>query len=82
LEAQNQHINQLLECCKNSDQQAKIQIYKDYYKAMFNAAFRILKDDFEAEDIMQEIFLTAFTKLNTFKGEIAFGCMVEANCYQ
>ncbi len=49
---------------------------------MFNAAFRILKDDFEAEDIMQEIFLTAFTKLNTFKGEIAFGCMVEANCYQ
>ena len=77
MEAQNQHINQLLERCKNSDQQAQMQIYKGYYKAMFNVAFRILKDDFEAEDMMQEAFLTAFTKLNTFKGEVAFGAWLK-----
>ena len=69
----NQHINQLLTRCKKSDKHAQMQIYKDYYRAMYNTALRILKDEFEAEDIMQEAFLTAFTKLDSFKGEVTFG---------
>ncbi len=44
---------------------------------MYNTAFRILKDSFEAEDVMQESFLTAFTKLGTFKGEVAFGAWLK-----
>lgn len=44
---------------------------------MYNSAFRILKDEFEAEDIMQEAFLTAFTKLDSFKGEVAFGAWLK-----
>jgi RNA polymerase sigma-70 factor (ECF subfamily) len=40
---------------------------------MYNTAFRILKNSFEAEDVMQESFLVAFTKLGTFKGEVTFG---------
>lgn len=40
---------------------------------MYNTSFRILKDSFEAEDVMQESFLVAFTKLSTFKGEVTFG---------
>lgn len=54
-----------------------MQIYKGYYKAMYNSAFRILRDEFEAEDIMQEAFLTAFTKLEMFKGEVAFGAWLK-----
>ena len=54
-----------------------MQIYKGYYRAMYNAAFRILRDEFEAEDIMQEAFLTAFTKLDMFKGEVAFGAWLK-----
>lgn len=73
----NQHINQLLTRCKKSDKRAQMQIYKDYYRAMYNTAFRILKDEFEAEDIMQEAFLTAFTKLNSFKGEVTFGAWIK-----
>lgn len=73
----NQHINQLLERCKKGDNAAQMQIYKDYYRAMYNASLRILKDEFEAEDIMQEAFLTAFTKLETFKGEVAFGAWLK-----
>ena len=73
----NQHINRLLERCKKSDSAAQMQIYKDYYRAMYNASLRILKDEFEAEDIMQESFLTAFTKLDTFKGEVAFGAWLK-----
>jgi len=40
---------------------------------MYNTSLRILKDSFEAEDVMQESFLVAFTKLGTFKGEVTFG---------
>ncbi len=40
---------------------------------MYNTAIRILKDRFEAEDIMQESFLTAFSKLNTFRAESVYG---------
>ena len=77
LESKTTHINQLLERCKKNDSTAQMQVYKGYYKAMYNTAYRILKDEFEAEDLIQEAFLTAFTKLNTFKGEVTFGAWLK-----
>lgn len=45
---------------------------------MYNTALRIVKQSDEAEDIMQESFLNAFTKLQTFKGgEVAFGAWLK-----
>ena len=73
----NQHINQLLARCKKGDNAAQMQIYKNYYRAMYNTSLRILKDEFEAEDMMQEAFLTAFTKLDTFIGEVTFGAWLK-----
>ena len=58
-------------------QSAQLEIYNRYYKAMYNTAFRIVKDSAEAEDVMQESFLNAFTKLHTFKGEVAFGAWLK-----
>ncbi|GAB5399386.1 MAG: RNA polymerase sigma factor [Aureisphaera sp.] len=52
---------------------AQLEVYNRYQKAMFNAALRIVKDTAEAEDIMQESFITAFSKLDTFKGTATFG---------
>lgn len=69
----NQKIEQLIEQCKTGNQFAQLEVYNRYYKAMYNTAFRIVKDSFEAEDIMQEAFLTAFTKLNTLKESVTFG---------
>jgi RNA polymerase sigma-70 factor (ECF subfamily) len=40
---------------------------------MYNTAVRIVKDSFEAEDIMQDSFLTAFTKLDSLKEAVTFG---------
>ncbi len=77
MEVQNQHITKLLERCKKSDNSAQMEVYKLYYKAMYNTSFRILKDEFEAEDMMQESFLTAFTKLDSFKGEVTFGAWLK-----
>ncbi len=73
MQTKNQHINQLLQRCEKGEQSAQFEIYKLYYKAMYNTALRILKDTFKAEDIMQESFLTAFSKLSTFKSQSRFG---------
>ncbi|AUC15061.1 RNA polymerase subunit sigma [Tenacibaculum sp. SZ-18] len=77
MNAEKLNINQLIERCRRRDKSAQIQLYRQYYKAMYNTAFRILRDEFEAEDLMQEAFLTAFNKLNTFRGEVAFGAWLK-----
>lgn len=68
-----EHTDALLQLCLEGKQSAQLEIYNRYYKAMYNTAFRIVKDTAEAEDVMQESFLNAFTKLSTFKGEVTFG---------
>jgi RNA polymerase sigma-70 factor (ECF subfamily) len=68
-----EHIDTLLQWCIEGKQSAQLEVYNRYYKAMFNTALRIVKDSAEAEDVMQESFLSAFTKLQTFKGEVTFG---------
>ena len=71
------HIDALLQLCMEGKQSAQLEVYNRYYKAMFNTAIRIVKHSAEAEDIMQESFLNAFTKLHTFKGEVAFGAWLK-----
>ena len=73
----NQYIKQLIERCKKGDTKAQFAIYKLYYKAMYNTAFRIVNDSFEAEDVMQESFLSAFTKLDSFSEQVTFGAWLK-----
>ena len=54
-----------------------MQIYNLYYKAMYNTAYRIIKQSAEAEDVMQESFLAAFQKLNEYKGDATFGAWLK-----
>ena len=38
---------------------------------------RIINDEMEAEDVMQEAFLSAFEKIDTYKGEVSFGAWLK-----
>lgn len=67
----------LLDGCKEGDQKAQFQIYKLYYKAMYNTSLRIVNDTMEAEDIMQESFLSAFEKIDTYSGAVSFGAWLK-----
>lgn len=67
------NTEQLVTLCKSGNQSAQLEIYNRYYKAMYNASFRIVKNNFEAEDIMQDSFLMAFTKLEILKDAKIFG---------
>ena len=63
---------ELLESCKTGDPKAQLQIYKQYYKIMFNISLNIVNDREKAEDIMQESFLLAFEKIYSFSGRTSF----------
>ena len=74
---QNQDIALLLERCKENNQNAQMTLYTMYYKSMYNVAFRIVSDEMLAEDIMQESFLKAFAKLDSFSGKVTFGAWMK-----
>jgi RNA polymerase sigma-70 factor (ECF subfamily) len=63
----------LIDKCLENDRQAQAAIYKLYYRSMYNTSLRIVNRPDEAEDIMQESFLTAFRKLGSYIGEVSFG---------
>lgn len=63
----------LIERCKSGDNQAQFMLYKLYSKAMLNTSMRIVTDLAEAEDILQESFLQAFSRLEEFRGSSSFG---------
>jgi len=78
MEAAFMNIHQdLIDGCKNCDQKAQFQIYKLYYKAMYNTSLRIVNNTMEAEDIMQESFLSAFEKIDTYSGTVSFGAWLK-----
>ncbi|OAB78155.1 RNA polymerase sigma factor [Cochleicola gelatinilyticus] len=72
-----QNIETLLLLCKKNNQLAQLEVYNRYQKAMYNVAVRIVKDTAEAEDVMQESFITAFSKLDSFKGDATFGAWLK-----
>lgn len=72
-----QKIETLLALCQKGNQLAQLEVYNRYNKAMYNVALRIVKNTAEAEDVMQESFISAFQKLDSFKGESAFGAWLK-----
>jgi RNA polymerase sigma-70 factor (ECF subfamily) len=67
----------IIDRCKKGEQKAQFQLYKLYYKAMYNTSYRIVNDRMEAEDVMQEAFLKAFDKIGTYSGRVSFGAWLK-----
>ncbi len=63
----------VIEKCLEGDIKAQFQLYKQYSKAMYNIASRFLNNKMDAEDILQESFITAFTRLRELQNRDLFG---------
>lgn len=63
----------LVDECRQGSRKAQFEIYKLYANAMYNVALRIVNDDAEAEDVLQEAFLDAFNRIKDFRQETTFG---------
>ena len=67
----------LVEASKKGDQKAQFELYRLYHAAMYNTTLRIVGDSDDAEDVMQEAFLKAFAKLDSYRGEVSFGAWLK-----
>jgi len=67
----------VVERCRKGDTKAQFEIYKLYYKPMYNICLRLVGNAVEAEDVMQEAFLKAFTKIDTYEGKVSFGAWLK-----
>jgi RNA polymerase sigma-70 factor, ECF subfamily len=63
----------LVERCRQGDLTAFEQVYRVHSGRLYNVAFRMLGNPTDAEDLLQEIFLAAHRKLDTFRGDSALG---------
>ncbi len=67
----------LIDRCRHQDRRAQFEIYKLYYRAMYNTSLRIVNNTQEAEDIMQEAFLAAFDKIDDYREKVSFGAWLK-----
>ena len=44
---------------------------------MYNVCLRMIGNAVEAEDVMQEAFLKAFTKIDSYEGKVSFGAWLK-----
>ena len=63
---------QLIESCKKGNRVAQKVLYDRLASRMFFVCIRYVGDRTLAEDILQEGFVTLFTRLGSFKGEGSF----------
>lgn len=64
---------ELVEESKLGNRTSQYKLYELYVDAMFNISMRMVRIKEDAEDIVQDSFVEAFNKLNTFKYESTFG---------
>lgn len=64
---------ELLERCSSGDNSGYSLLYHRYSKTVFNSIYRIVNDREDAEDILQEVFLKAFSEIKSLKNVESFG---------
>lgn len=64
---------ELVARCLQGDLHAFEAIYRQHSIALFSLALRMLGNQSDAEDLLQEIFLNAYRKLGSYQGRSALG---------
>lgn len=59
--------------CRTGDLDAFEELYRTHSPRLYAVAYRMLGHAEDAEDLLQEIFLLAFRKLGSYKGESSLG---------
>ena len=68
------HIHlEIIDKCRQGDREAHYQLYKLYSRSMYNIGYRIVNNEAEAEDVLQESFISAFRSLDHYRGDATFG---------
>ena len=68
---------ELVEKCKMGNRAAHFELYKLYSRAMYNVCLRMVKNEMDAEDLLQNSFIDVFTKLHTFRYQSSIGAWIK-----
>jgi RNA polymerase sigma-70 factor (ECF subfamily) len=66
----------LVDRARDRDEGAVRVLTQRYNRRLFRVARSILRDDAEAEDVVQEAYVRAFTGLDMFRGDAGFGTWI------
>ena len=69
---------QLIQRLKDGDRSVARTLYDSHVDRVFRVCYRFAGEYDLAQDFTQETFVRAFTKINTFRGEAAFGTWITA----
>jgi len=67
----------LIQQCQAGDRVAQNELYKRYAGAMYNICRRMMNDEEEARDLMQDAFVEAFMKIHTLKELNTFSAWIK-----
>lgn len=62
----------LIERVKAGESELFYELIEPYQRAVFSAAYSVLANDADAEEVAQEAFLKAYSRLDQFRGECKF----------
>lgn len=65
-------LDELIEKCKKQDARAQGELYKQYSRVLFAICLRYSPNYTEAEDNLQDAFITIFRKVEQYKGKGSF----------
>jgi len=71
------HQDELVSRCRKGDRSAQFQLYDKYAKAMYNIAYRMVQNEGDAQDVLQNSFVDVFTKLDRFRNESTIGAWIK-----
>lgn len=67
---------QVIERLKRGEEGAARELYDTHVDRVYRICYRFAGEDHLAQDFTQETFVRAFTKIETFRGESAFGTWI------
>lgn len=68
---------EIIRACQKGEESAFYRLYSLYSRAMYNTALRIVKSTEEAEDVLQESFISAFRNIGRYRGDSTFGAWLK-----
>ncbi len=67
----------VVEGCKKGNRKSQQQLYQLYSRAMYNICLRMLNNEADAEDLLQNSFVDVFTKLHYFRFDSSIGAWIK-----
>jgi len=67
----------IVEACKQGKRTAQFELYRLYAKAMHNICLRMVRNELDAEDLLQNSFIDVFSKMHTFQYKSSIGAWIK-----